>query len=131
MKKVLDAVKKKLLGEEDLGDVPEEFVEVATSRQRPDYAVRTFSLKEYDNLKKVLKVLRTGRVITLIDVKPLKEKDMIDLKRAINKLKTVTAEIGGEIVGLTGDWIVITPHSVSFYKPAPKPREDAEAESYY
>lgn len=126
MKKVLEAIKKGLMGEEE-EEAPKEFVEVAASKERPDYSIRTFSLKEYDNLKVILKVLRTGRVITLIDVKPLKEKDMIDLKRAINKLKTVTAEIGGDIVGLTGDWLVITPHAVGFYKPAPK----SEEEDYY
>ncbi|MFH1637483.1 MAG: cell division protein SepF [Candidatus Woesearchaeota archaeon] len=128
MKRVINAVRRGLLGEKGLGEVPEEFLEVASSRLRPEYSIRTFSLKEYDNLKVILKVLRTAKVIALIDVKPLKEKDMIDLKRAINKLKAITAEIGGEIVGLTGDWLVITPHTVSFYKPVPK--KEAE-EDYY
>ena len=37
--------------------------------------------------KTVLDDLREGYTIALVNIKPLKEKDLIELKRAINKIK--------------------------------------------
>jgi len=46
----------------------------------------------------------------------LKDKDLVELKRAINKLKKTTDAIEGEIAGFGEDFLVITPSFASIYR---------------
>ena len=68
-----------------------------------------FSLEDFEGVKAILDDLREGDTIALINIKPLKEKDIIELKRAINKIKKTTDAIEGEIAGFGEDYIVVTP----------------------
>ena len=96
-----------------------DFIEMEHQKQEPKVSVRTMQLTCFDDTKKVAAVLREGRTIMLLDVSPLKEKDVIDLKRSVNKLKNVSAEMGSEIAGLSGDWIVLAPAFAEIYRPKP------------
>src|SRR3989338_9948606 len=49
--------------------------------------VRPFVIEEFEGIKPILDSLREGHTIALINIKPLKDKDLVELKRAINKLK--------------------------------------------
>ena len=71
--------------------------------------VRPFTLEEFEDVKHVLNALREGRTIALINIKALKEKDLVELKRAINKLKKTTDAIEGQIAGFGDDYIVVCP----------------------
>ncbi|RLE47595.1 hypothetical protein DRJ25_01980 [Candidatus Woesearchaeota archaeon] len=71
--------------------------------------VRPFLLKDFEDIKPVLDALRAGRTIALVNIKPLKDRDLVELKRAISKLKKTTDAIEGEIAGFGDDYIVITP----------------------
>lgn len=108
----------------------EEYVQVDhLGKDKPAFLVRSFTLNDFEDTKEVIKVLRTGRYIALIDLKPLKENDVIDLRRAVNKLKGINEEISGDIAGLSGDWLVMTPHPITIEKPAARPvAEDAAQE---
>ena len=78
--------------------------------------VRPFTLKEFEDVKEVLESLRKGNTIGLVNIKPLKEKDILELKRAINKLKKTCDADEGEIAGFGEDWIVVTPSFATIYK---------------
>ena len=39
----------------------------------------------------------------------MKDKDIVELKRTINKLKKTCDAIEGDIAGISEDWIVVTP----------------------
>ncbi len=52
----------------------------------------------------------------MVNIKPLKEKDLIELKRAINKLKKTADAIDGDIAGFGEDYIVATPSFASVYR---------------
>jgi SepF-like predicted cell division protein (DUF552 family) len=83
--------------------------------------VRTYILEDFSDIKAVLDVLRDGYTIPFINIKPLKEKDLIELKRAINKLKKTTDAIGGDIAGGGDDYIVCTPQTAKIFRQkAPK-----------
>ena len=71
--------------------------------------VRPFQLDDFEGIKEVLDALREGHTIALINIKPLKEKDIVELKRAINKLKKTCDAIEGDIAGFGDDWIAATP----------------------
>lgn len=78
--------------------------------------VRPFTISEFEDIKGVLDSLREGYTIALINIKPLKEKDLVELKRAINKLKKTTDAIEGEIAGFGDDYIVVTPSFAKIYR---------------
>jgi SepF-like predicted cell division protein (DUF552 family) len=106
----------------------EEYLEIEPVKDKAAFMVRSFILREFEDVKAVIKALRTGRYIVLVDLKPLRENDVIDLRRAVNKLKAVNAEIAGDIAGLSGDWIVITPHPIKIDKPKPVLPQEREEE---
>jgi len=60
--------------------------------------------------------LREGTTIALINIRPLKDKDIIELKRAVNKLKKTCDAIEGDIAGFGEDWIVVTPSFAQIYR---------------
>ena len=78
---------KKMFGKEG-GD--EDYVEIdlGNSEQKdPKVMVRPFTLRQYDDINEILNSLREGYTIAVIDIKQLKKKDVIELKRAITKIK--------------------------------------------
>lgn len=82
----------------------------------PKVVVRPFVIEEFEDIKTVLDVLREGYTIPLINIRPLKEKDMPELRRAINKLKKTTEAIEGDIAGFGDDWIVVTPSFAKVFR---------------
>ena len=97
--------------------------------------VRPFIIEDFADVKLILDALRGGSTIALVNIKPLKDKDLIELKRAINKLKKTTDAIEGDIAGFGDDYVVVTPSFAKVYRgPAttkveetsPRSREDVE-----
>ncbi len=90
----------------------EEYLELDTSVERRDASkviVRPFVIEDFSDIKAILDALREGYTIALVNIKPLKEKDLVELKRAINKLKKTCEAIEGDIAGFGDDYIVVTP----------------------
>lgn len=78
--------------------------------------VRPFSLSEFGDIKPILDSLREGYTIALINIRPLKEKDLVELKRAINKIKKTCDAIEGDIAGLSDDYIVVAPSFAQIWR---------------
>ena len=131
MRKFLSSLKGRLTGPkyEDL-DAEEGYVELDTEghENASRVIVRPFLLEEFEDIKPILDSLREGYTIALVNIKPLKEKDLIELKRAINKLKKTTDAIDGEIAGFGEDYLVVTPSFASIYrsKHTQEVKEDAQ-----
>ena len=97
----------------------EEFIELEPEDMRKKSAkifVKYFILADFADVKPVIDSLREGYTIALIKIKPLKDKDMNELKRAINKVKRTCEAIDGEIVGIDEDWIVAVPNFIEVFK---------------
>jgi SepF-like predicted cell division protein (DUF552 family) len=90
---------------------------------RAKVLVRPFVLEEYEDIKDILNILREGRTIALINILPLKEKDIVELKRAVGKLKKTAEAISGSVAGFGDDYIVATP---AFAKIARMPKRQRE-----
>ncbi|MFH0875992.1 MAG: cell division protein SepF [archaeon] len=122
MKKFIDNIKKKIKSfssDEDSGDGEEEYLELDTAKSRDRSSkiiVRPFVLEDFSDIKNVLDVLREGYTIALINIRPLKDKDLVELKRAINKLKKTCDAMEGDIAGFGDDYIVITPNFAEIYR---------------
>ncbi len=115
----------------DDSEVENEYVELNTESafdKSQKIIVRPFVLEDFADVKGILDALREGYTIALVNIKPLKEKDMVELKRSINKLKKTADAMEGEIAGFGEDYIVIAPSFAQIYKapqrkPQPAPQE--------
>jgi SepF-like predicted cell division protein (DUF552 family) len=115
------SIKEKFTGEnsyEEASEGEEGYVELDTEADdlKSKIVVRPFVIEDFEDIKPILDSLREGYTIALINIRPLKDKDLIELKRAINKLKKTTDAIEGEIAGFGEDYIVVTPAFAQIYR---------------
>jgi SepF-like predicted cell division protein (DUF552 family) len=124
MKKFIKKVHEKIktfTTEEDIPKGEEEYLELDTSiSRRKDKSskiiVRPFVIEDFSDIKVILDSLREGYTIALVNIKPLKDKDLVELKRAINKLKKTCDAIEGDIAGFGDDYIIITPNFAEIFR---------------
>jgi SepF-like predicted cell division protein (DUF552 family) len=117
--KIKSSFKGKDFDDEEMVEHGDEYVELDTSKGSDGgqkIVVKPFVLDDFTDIKPILDSLREGNTICLVNIRPLKEKDLIELKRAINKLKKTTDAIEGDIAGFSDDYIVITPSFAEIYR---------------
>ena len=105
--------------EDDNIQAEDEYVELNTDvdeRQSSKVMVRPYVMEDFSDIKAVLDALREGYTICLVNIKPLKDKDLVELKRAINKLKKTCDAIEGDIAGFGDDYIVVAPNFATIYR---------------
>ena len=108
-------------------DSEKEYVEIDPDQDehKANITVRPYNIEDFSDIKQILDALREGYTIALVNIKPIKEKDLIELKRAINKLKKTCDAIDGDIAGFGDDYIVCTPAFAKVYRaPAPKKKPE-------
>ena len=93
---------------------------------RSKLMVRPFVIEEFEHIKPILDSLREGHTIALINIKPLKDKDLVELKRAINKLKKTCDAIEGDIAGFGENWIAAVPNFAYIYRGQKATKEQAK-----
>jgi len=88
----------------------EDYLEIDIGQPKKDskVVVRLFIMKDYEDTNFILNSLREGYTIAIIDIKTLKKKDPVELRRAITKVKKTVDAMDGSIAGF-GDFIVATP----------------------
>lgn len=99
------------------------------TESRAKVVVRPFVLQDFEDIKPVLDALREGYTIALVNIKPLKDRDLVELKRAVNKLKKTTDALEGEIAGFGEDYIVATPAFASIHRS--RQTQDLVAEEHH
>ena len=119
MRRLLNNMRKRLIGEDEPEEAQEEYVELdtlASEESKPKVTVRPFVIDDFSDIKQILDALREGYTIALVNIKPLKDKDLVELKRAINKFKKTCEAIEGDIAGFGDDYIVVTPSFAEIYR---------------
>jgi SepF-like predicted cell division protein (DUF552 family) len=87
----------------------EEFIEIETEGDdRRRINVRIENLNDYRDVEEVQKLLREGNIIFL-RMKKLKERDLGELKRCIERLRKTSIAMNGDIIGIDEDYLVLTP----------------------
>jgi len=111
---VFDKIRKALRGDEE----DPEYIEIDLGREvkKAKVIVRPFVLKNFEDVNAILNALREGYTICIIDIKPLKSKDIIELKRAISKIKKTADALEGSIAGFGEGIIIVTPQFADIYK---------------
>ena len=114
-------------GSEIMREAEEErYVELGTdigSEAGSRVTVRPFVIEDFESIKPILDSLREGHTIALINIKSLKDKDLVELKRAINKLKKTCDAIDGDIAGFGDNWIAAVPSFAHIFRHKPKATE--------
>ena len=116
-----DKLKEKVTGNgsEALHEAEEEgYVELGTDTAEPSskVIVRPFVIEDFESVKPILDSLREGHTIALVNIKPLKDKDLVELKRAINKIKKTCDAIEGDIAGFGDNWIAAVPSFAQIHR---------------
>ena len=109
-----------------------DFIEIDLEHERSDskVLVKTFSLKVYEDINPILNSLREGYTIAVIDIKTLKSKDVVELKRAISKIKKTVEALEGKIAGFGDNTIIATPSKVfDIQKGGVTPKNDSDPAS--
>jgi len=116
---VFDRLKKGISGAFTGGSEDLDYVEIDLGKEvkKAKVIVRPFVLKSYEDVNPILNALREGYTIAVIDFKPLKAKDIIELKRAISKIKKTVDALEGSISGFGDSIILATPEFAEIYKP--------------
>ncbi|MEM4230260.1 MAG: cell division protein SepF [Candidatus Pacearchaeota archaeon] len=93
-------------------------IDLGPEPKKSKVLVRPFILRKFDDIPEILNSLREGYTIAVIDMKPLREKDVIELKRAISKIKKTAEALEGNIAGFGENIVIVTPNFADIYKPA-------------
>lgn len=106
---MFEKIKKVLTGKG--GGSQEDYLEIDLDKEEKDskVIVKLFVLKKYDDVNAILNVLREGYTIAVIDIRVLKQKDPIELKRAVAKIKKTTEALEGNIAGFGENLLIVTP----------------------
>jgi len=101
-----------MMGKED--EFTSDFIEIDLEQEKSDSKVfiKTFVLKVYEDISPILNSLREGYTIAVIDIRTLKSKDVIELKRAISKIKKTVEALEGKIAGFGENIVIATPSKV-------------------
>ena len=119
----------KLFGKESAPG--EEYIEVDIARdigKKAKIVIRPFVLKSFEDVNFILEVLREGYTVALIDIKQLRGKDIIELKRAIAKLKKTVDALEGSMAGFGENVLIATPSFAKIYRA--EPPKIAKVEKY-
>jgi SepF-like predicted cell division protein (DUF552 family) len=65
-------------------------------------------IEDFADSDRIQKRVRTGGIV-MVKIKSLREKDISELKRAIDKLRKTCIAMNGDIAGIDEDWIVLCP----------------------
>jgi SepF-like predicted cell division protein (DUF552 family) len=103
---------KRMMGRDD--DISPDFIEIDLEQEKSDsrILIKTFVLKVYEDINPILNALREGYSIAVIDIKHLKSKDVVELKRAISKIKKTVEALEGKIAGFGENTVIATPSKV-------------------
>jgi SepF-like predicted cell division protein (DUF552 family) len=93
--------------------IEEDYLEIDLDQEKKEnkVLVKLFTLRDYEDANRVINALREGYTIAIIDIRILRKKDPLELKRAVSKIKKTAEAMEGSIAGFkeNQDVVVVTP----------------------
>jgi len=94
----------------------EEFIEISEPpREERKIKVRIENLNSYSDVERIQQLLREGTIVFL-KIKDLRNKDINELKRSVDKLKKTVAAMNGDVVGVDEDFLILTPSFAGIFR---------------
>jgi len=97
----------------------DQYVEVIPTQKAEEVKiyVRVFRIKDPSEVKAVVDSLRERNYIVFVDISGLNtNKDLVEVKRVVSRIKSVVDAIGGDIAAVNKDWIIATPPYVRIWR---------------
>jgi len=128
---VFDKIKR-AFSSSDIPEAGDEYLEIDLEQKEKEnkILVKLFVLKQYEDVNDILNFLREGYTIAVVDIKILRQKDPIELKRAISKVKKTTEALEGNIAGFGENTIIVTPSFAKIHRHPSKPKEEQKDKFY-
>jgi len=107
--------------DEATGEMEDNFIEVdqIDSDSKLRINVRIEDLEDYRDVETVQKLVRDGNIVFL-KIKTLREKNIGELKRAVQKLRKGSIAMGGDIVGVDDNFLVLCPQFARVFRQSPE-----------
>ena len=105
-------------------------IDVGAEEKQNKVLVKLFVLKVYDDINEILNAIREGYTIAIIDIKMLRQKDPIELKRAVSKVKKTVDALDGSIAGFGENILIITPSFAKIHKETVVKQEKKKFDDY-
>ena len=124
---VFDRLKKALSGSSGSDDT--EYLEIDLGKEEKEHkvSVKLYVLKDYEEVTAILNDLREGYTIAIIEIKVLRQKDPIELKRAISKIKKTIDAMEGSMAGFGENMVIATPAFAKIHREPEKPKESPKS----
>jgi len=111
---------KKIFGGGSSSDSDYVEIDLGKEVKKAKVIVRPFVIKSFEDVTPLLNALREGYTIAIIDINPIKSRDIIELKRAVSKIKKTADALEGNIAGFGENILIVTPQFAEIYKTAKK-----------
>jgi SepF-like predicted cell division protein (DUF552 family) len=85
-----------------------EYIEIESLAEKTEIKVKVDSINEFKDASRIQELIRNGNIV-FAKISELKKKDVKELKKAIDKIKRTCEAIGGDLVGVDEDYLIITP----------------------
>ncbi len=117
-------------GSEFKGTAVEDYVELEISDEEPQFTgpgkfVKVCKLKGFADVDVTARELSEGNIV-ILDIKPLAERSMNELKHAVDEIKDICVSMGGDIAGLSEYHLIMTPPNIKIERSTESRVQDFE-----
>ncbi len=117
-------------GEFGAGTTVEDYVELEISDEEPQFMgpgkfVKVCKLKGFADVDITARELSEGNIV-ILDIKPLAERSMNELKHAVDEIKDICVSMGGDIAGLSEYHLIMTPPNIKIERSTESRVQDFE-----
>lgn len=94
-----------------------DYIEIDNLDDKSDgkFLIKIRTLGDFADTEAIQNDIRQNNII-FVKIKPLKDKDITELKRAVDRLRKTCLAINGDIAGIDEDFLVITPEAVKIHR---------------
>ena len=92
-----------------------DFIEVQAEPEEQRINVKIDTLKDFSDTERIQKLVRNGSVVFL-KIKDIRQRDITELKRCVDRLRKTCVAMNGDIVGIDEDFLVVTPSFARIYR---------------
>ena len=118
-----------IFGKKNIPETEEdEFIEIESLREEGQKAyIRIETLTDYRDVEGVQKHLREGYIVFL-RIKKMRDRDMGELKRSVERLRRTAVAMNGDIIGVDEDYLILTPPSAKIHRGEAEEQEQVKIE---
>jgi len=102
---------------EEVLDDDVDYIELDGTEQGGDghLKIRITTLNDFSDTEVIQQMLRDKNIV-FVKIKALKEKDMTELKRSVDRLRKTCVALDGDIAGVDEDYLIVTPNGVRVHR---------------